>query len=84
MKFQEGKTYATTFGAEYVCVKVTDKTASFRKRRDLEVKRYKLREFHTGEQFVMLGNYSMAPALSALREASEQTHRELHHNLMTH
>lgn len=82
MKFQEGKTYATNFGSEYVCVKVTDKTASFEKRG--EVKRYKLREFHTGEQFVMLGNYSMAPALNAGREASEQTRRELHHNLMTH
>lgn len=82
MKFQKGKTYATNFGSEYVCVNVTDKTASFEKRG--EVKRYKLREFYNGEQFVMLGNYSMAPALSAGREASEQTRREFEFHLMTH
>lgn len=68
--FETGATYEMTFitdselRPQFVCVKRTAKTATFKGVYDGEVITRKIRTY-SGSETITLGNYSMAPGISS-------------------
>tara|TARA_R110002051_G_scaffold226859_1_gene289401 strand:- start:811 stop:1035 length:225 start_codon:yes stop_codon:yes gene_type:complete len=67
-KFELGKTYNMRFigdsdlRPEFVCVKLTAKTATFQGKHEKISKRIKV---YDGVEYVLAGSYSMAPSIKA-------------------
>ncbi len=67
-KFELGKTYNMRFigdselRPEFVCVKLTAKTATFQGKNEKISKRIKV---YDGVEYVLAGSYSMAPSIKA-------------------
>ena len=74
LKFKAGTTYQMTFVTdsqlkpEFVCIKRTEKSATFTDKHETFTRRIKELD---GIEYIMYGSYSMAPCISARRSVEK-------------